>query len=233
LNTMMVELQTRRAQLLTKFKADDRLVQEVDEQIRITREALDKAERKTAVEEATDLNPLRQTLETERARARLEQSAAMARRATLTGQVQQYQGALDKLEADTTKHDDLQRELKEAEDNYQLYAKKREESRIADELDRQKITNVSIAEAPVAAQLASSPNRPANLVLGIVLAAFLSLASVFSAELLDDTVHSARQLEAMTGAPVLATVPENGRKMISRRSARQMKAPSVRAELQA
>src|SRR5438132_14352802 len=67
LNTMMVELQTRRAQLLTKFKPDDRLVQEVDEQIRITREALDKAERKTAVEEATDLNPLRQTLETERA----------------------------------------------------------------------------------------------------------------------------------------------------------------------
>src|SRR2546423_637292 len=167
LNTMMVELQTRRAQLLTKFKADDRLVQEVDEQIRITREALDKAERKTAIEEATDLNPLRQTLETERARARLEQSAAIARHATLSGQMQQYQAALDKLEADTTKHDDLQRELKEAEENYQLYAKKREESRIADELDRQKITNVSIAEAPVAAQLPSSPNRPVNRLLGI------------------------------------------------------------------
>jgi succinoglycan biosynthesis transport protein ExoP len=232
LNTMMVELQTRRAQLLTKFKPDDRLVQEVDEQIRITREALDKAEHKTAVEEATDLNPLRQTLETERARARLEQSASMARRATLTGQVQQYQGALNKLEADTTKHDDLQRELKEAEENYQLYAKKREESRIADELDRQKITNVSIAEAPVAAQLASSPNRPANLLLGIVLATFLSLGSVFSAELLDDRVHSARQLETMTGAPVLATVPES-RKMINRGSPRQVKSNPVRAELSA
>ena len=233
LNTMMVELQTRRAQLLTKFKPNDRLVQEVDEQIRITREALDKAEHKTAIEEATDLNPLRQTLETERARARLEQSAAIARHATLSGQVQQYQAALDKLEAETTKHDDLQRELKEAEENYQLYAKKREESRIADELDRQKITNVSIAEAPVAAQLASSPNRPANLLLGIVLAAFLSLGSVFSAELLDDTVHSAKQLEAMIGAPVLATVPANGRKMISRRATRSVKSNPVRAELQA
>ncbi len=233
LNTMMVELQTRRAQLLTKFKPDDRLVQEVDEQISITREALDKAEHKTAVEEATDLNPLRQTLETERARARLEQSAAMARRATLSGQVQQYQAALDKLEADTTKHDDLQRELKEAEDNYQLYAKKREESRIADELDRQKITNVSIAEAPVAAQVPSGPNRPVNLLLGIVLAAFLSLGTVFSAELLDDTVHSARQLEGMIGAPVLATVPANGRKMIGRGSPRNLKSQRVQAELKA
>jgi len=49
----------------------------------------------------------------------------------------------------------LQRDKKEAEDNYQLYAKKREEARIADELDRQKITNVSIAEAATVPQLPS------------------------------------------------------------------------------
>ncbi|MFY9622210.1 MAG: Wzz/FepE/Etk N-terminal domain-containing protein [Pyrinomonadaceae bacterium] len=235
LNTMMVELQTKRTQLLTKFKPNDRLVREVDEQIRITREALEKAENKSAVEEATGLNPLRQTLETELARARLDQSAAMARRATLSGQLQQYQSALDKLESNTTTHNDLQRQVKEAEDNYQLYAKKREESRIGDELDRQKITNVSIAETPTPAQLPSSPNRPLNLVLGIVLAGFLCIGSVISAELLDDKVYSARQLEALTGGPVLATVPANGRKMISRRAsqARQVKAKRVRAELEA
>ena len=145
-----------------------------------------------------------------------------------------FQGALDQLEGNTTKHNDFQRQVKEAEDNYQLYAKKREESRIADELDRQKITNVSIAEVPTAAQLPTSPNRVLNLVLGVVLAGFLCVGSVLSAELLDDTVHSARQLEAMTGAPVLATVPENGRKMISRRASHsQMKPNRVRAEIEA
>jgi len=55
-------------------------------------------------------------------------------------------------------------------------------------------------------------------VLGIFLAAFLTLASVFSAELLNDTVHTPQQLEGLTGSPVLATVPENSRKMIGRRS---------------
>jgi uncharacterized protein involved in exopolysaccharide biosynthesis len=235
LNTMLVELQTRRTQLLTKFRPDDRLVQEMDEQIRITRDALDKAERKTAVEEATDLNPLRQTLETELARARLDQSAAIARRTTLAGQLQQYQAALDQLEANTTKHNDLQREMKEAEDNYQLYAKKREESRIADELDRQKITNVSIAEAPVAAQVPTAPNRPLNLILGVALGAFLCIGSVMSVELLDDRAHSARQLEAMTGGVVLATVPESARKMLGRRTpgSRTIKPKRVRAELSA
>jgi len=216
LNTMMVELQNRRTQLLTKFRPEDRLVKEVDEQMRTTQLALDRAEQKTSVEEATDLNPLRQTLETELSRARLDQAGAKARRDTLTGQLQQYEASLKKLEGDTAKHDDLQREKKEAEDNYQLYAKKREEARIADELDRQKITNVSIAEAATVPQLPSSPNRPMNLVLGVLLAGFLSLSSVFSAEMLSDKIHTPGQLEALTGAKVLATVPENSRRMLLR-----------------
>ena len=216
LNTMMVELQNRRTQLLTKFRPDDRLVREVDEQIRTTREALAKAESQTATEQATDLNPLRQTLETEYSRARLEQTGAQARRDTLAVQLRDYEGALRKLEGNTTKHDDLQRQKKEAEENYQLYAKKREEARIADELDRQKITNVSIAEAPSVPRIPSSPNRPLNLVLGVFVAAFLSLGTVFSAEMLGDTIHTPRQLEALTGATVLATVPESSRRMIGR-----------------
>jgi uncharacterized protein involved in exopolysaccharide biosynthesis len=218
LNTMIVELQNRRTQLLTKFRPEDRLVREVDEQIRTTREALLRAEQKTAVEENTDLNPLRQILETELSRARLDQAGARARRDTLAGQLQQYEGALKKLEGDTATHNDLQRQVKEAEDNYQLYAKKREEARIGDELDRQKITNVSIAEAATAAQIPSSPNRSVNLVLGVVLAGFLSLGCVFTAEMLSDAVYTPRQLEALTGANVLATVPENSRRMIMRNS---------------
>jgi uncharacterized protein involved in exopolysaccharide biosynthesis len=157
-------------------------------------------------------------LENEYSKARLEQSGAQARRDTLAAQLRDYEGALQKLEGDTTRHDDLQRQKKEAEENYQLYAKKREEARIADELDRQKITNVSIAEAPAAARLPFSPNRPLNLVLGVFVGAVLSLGIVFSAEMLGDTVHSPRALEALTGATVLATVPENSRKLIPRRT---------------
>jgi uncharacterized protein involved in exopolysaccharide biosynthesis len=216
LNTMMVELQNRRTQLLTKFRPEDRLVREVDEQIRTTKAALAKAESQTATEQATDLNPLRQTLETELSRAHLEQTGAQARRDTLAAQLHEYEGSLKNLEGDTTRHNDLQRQVKEAEENYQLYAKKREEARIADELDRQKITNVSIAEAPAVPRIPATPNRPLNLVLGVFVATLLSLGTVFSAEMLGDTIHTPRQLEALTGSSVLATVPENGSRLMGR-----------------
>jgi uncharacterized protein involved in exopolysaccharide biosynthesis len=209
LSTMLVELQNRRTQLLTKFQPDDRFVQEVEQQIKHTSEALDKATNMTSVEQSSDLNPLRQTLEAELSRARLEQAGQAARREELGKQVAQYQAILAHLEQSTNEHAALQRRTKDAEDNYQLYSKKQEEARIADELDQKKITNVAIAEAPVVQRLPIRPNRPLILALGLFLAVFISVAFVLAAELMRDTVHTPRELELLAGAPVIATIPHS------------------------
>jgi uncharacterized protein involved in exopolysaccharide biosynthesis len=209
LNTMLVELQNKRTELLTKFKPTDRLVREIDQQIQTTRAALEKATSQTATEQATDLNPLRQTLDTELARARVDQAGAVSRRASLATQVQDYERRLLSLEGGTAQYQDLTRRVKDAEENYQLYQKKQEEARITDELDQNKITNVSMAEAPVQAQLASRPNRPLNLVLGLFLGIIVSVASVVAAEFFRESVQTARELEGLTGMPVLATVPHD------------------------
>jgi uncharacterized protein involved in exopolysaccharide biosynthesis len=209
LNTMLVELQNRRTQLLSKFRSDDRLVREVDKQIETTRAALEKATGQTATEQATDLNPLRQTIESELGKARVDQAGAQARQASLAGQMRDYEAQLSRLESSTGEYQDLTRRVKEAEDNYQLYAKKEEESRIADELDQNKITNVSLAEEPSQPQLPSKPNRPLNLILGIVLGAIVSVGSVLAAEFTRQNVETPRELEILSGSPVLATIPKD------------------------
>src|SRR6185312_1916458 len=211
LNTMLVELRNRRTQLMTKFRADDRLVREVDKQIETTKAALDRASEQTATEQATDLNPLRQSLETELARARIDRAGSLARRSSLTRQVEEYDNQLSRLESITGEYQDLTRRVKEAEDNYQLYEKKREEARIADELDQSKITNVSLAEAPVESHMPTKPNRPLNLILGIVMGALISLASAITAEFLRGNVETPRELEMLSGSHVLATIPVQGR----------------------
>ena len=211
MNTLIVELQNRRTQLLTKFRADDRLVKEVDQQLRNTRAALDKASKETATEQSTDLNPLRQSLEAELSRGKVDQAGAAGRHEMLVSQVKDYETQLSRLEGITAEYEDLARQKKESGDNYQLYSKKEEEARIIDKLDQSKITNVSVAEAPVQSQLPVKPNRPLNLILGVFLGVLLSIGSVVIAEFLRDTVLTPRELELLTGQRVLASLPNTGK----------------------
>lgn len=205
LNTMLVELKNRRIQLLAKFQPEDRLVKEVDDQIRETTEAYRKAIGSTAVEQASDVNPLRQQLEGELTRARVDQTGRNALRDNLAAQVKRYQNLLAKLEGATVVHEDLSRQVKQADESFQLYSKKEEEARISNELDKQKISNVTLAEAPVVPRVPSKTNRPLTAALGLVFGLFLGVASAIAAEFFRSTVHTPRELEVLTNAPVLAT----------------------------
>lgn len=207
LNTMLVELRNRRIQLLAKFQPTDRVVIEVNEQILTTTEALQKATKTTANEETTDVNPLRQTLETELSKAKIDQAGRISLRKNLSEQVGQYQEQLTRLTGATAIHDDLARQVKQNEETYQLYAKKEEESRIGDALDKQKISNVSVAEAPIAPLTPNKNERLIVAVLGLSIGLLFSFGSAFVSELLRETFYSPRELEAFTGIQVLATIP--------------------------
>jgi uncharacterized protein involved in exopolysaccharide biosynthesis len=226
LSTMLVELQNRRTQLLAKFLPDDRLVLENTQEIVDTEAALERSKALTGLDQATDVNPLRQTLELDLAKEEAELAGLEARRASLLQQTENYGGQLTKLGASTTEYEDLIRNRKEAEDNYLLYARKTEEARIAESLDQQKISNVAIAENPVEPRLPSKPNMALNLAFGAVLAVLLSLGLAFTLEYRKQTsaradgqveilgaiggrpslelVEHSNDLEALTGLPVLA-----------------------------
>ena len=204
---MLVELRHKRTQLLTRFQPEDRLVKEVDQQIADTSTTLDKITQEQSVEQTSDVNPLRQTLELELARAQTELIAKRARQDSLSKQMRGDQAKLSNLEGASLKHAELERQVKELKDNYQLFAKKRDEALITAALDKQKISNVSIAETPSAPSLPSGPNRKLNLLLGLFLAAFLGLGSGIGSEFLRNTVYTPRELEGISRYPVLATVP--------------------------
>ena len=207
LNTMLVEFRNRRIQLLAKFQPTDRVVVEVNEQILATTEALQKASKTTSSEEATDVNPLRQTLESDLAKAKIDQAGRIALRKNLSEQAIEYQAQLTRLAGATAIHDDLARQVKQTEETYQLYAKKEEESRIGDALDKQKISNVSVAEAPIAPLTPNKNERLMVVILGLSIGLLFSFGSAFVSELLRETFYSPRELEAFTGVQVLATIP--------------------------
>jgi uncharacterized protein involved in exopolysaccharide biosynthesis len=207
LHTMLAELQNRRTALLAKFQPGDRLVLELDKQIADTSAALARARELTSVEQTTDVNPLRQGLEAQLAQAELTRAGLEARRASLAGVLAATRTRLAALDNVTADHDGLNREIKQTEENLLLYSKKKEEARIADSLDQQKIANVSIAEAPSKPYLPAKPNVPLNTALGFLLACFASLGAAFALEMNRATFDTAAELQDLFKLPVLASVP--------------------------
>ncbi len=232
LNTMLTELQNKRTQLLAKFRPEDRAVKEVEQEIADTQASLEKANKLTGVEQTTDVNPLRQSLEIDLAKERADLAGMEARRQALASQEESYREQLAKLDGATSEYDDLTRRRKEAEDNYLLYSRKTEEARIAESLDKQKISNVTVIETPSEPHLPSKPNVPLNLVLGTFLAGCVSVGTALCAEYFQrlrmpgqhfgvaisgagsdlignsqhllTTVTGPSDLEELTGLPVLA-----------------------------
>jgi uncharacterized protein involved in exopolysaccharide biosynthesis len=208
LNTMLAELNNRRTELLVKFQPQDRLVQEVEKQIADTKAALDRSNALVSTEETTDVNPLRQSLEADLAKAEVTDTETRAHEASLAAEIGGYRQALSGLNQATTTDDQLLREIKETEDNYFLYSKKREEARIEEAMDRQRIANVTLVQPPVAPALAQ-PKISLTVVSTWVLGCLLILGCAFGRGMARASVYTPWELEGITGLPVLASIPHH------------------------
>jgi uncharacterized protein involved in exopolysaccharide biosynthesis len=207
MNTLLVELRNRRTTMLTKFKPDDRLVKELDQQIAQTEQALKNATESSATEKTSDINKTWQELRSQLATDQISRNGNMARRNALAEQLDQTQKNLAQLQTATVQYDGIARRVQELEVNYKTYAQKRDEAQIADAMDQHKLLNVSIAEPPTSSLIPVRPKPLLNLVLGMFTAIFLGACAVFFAEMMRDTAYTPRELEAFTQLPVLASIP--------------------------
>jgi succinoglycan biosynthesis transport protein ExoP len=182
LNTLIVELQNKRTDLLTKFKPDDRLVVQVDQQIADTAAAMGKARDLSADEESTDVNPTWQALETESMNAQLALAGLTGKAAELRRQHAEYQSRALELAEAGPRYEALVRKVAEARSKYELYVKKEEEARIAGALDTQQISNVVLAQAPYVSHVASEPSLRFGLMVGGIAATLLAFGAAFVAD---------------------------------------------------
>jgi uncharacterized protein involved in exopolysaccharide biosynthesis len=207
LKSTLLTLELKRTELLTKYQPTYRLVQEVDKEIADTRASIASEESKPLREETTDQNPTYAWIGTELARAKSDYSSLKAREAALVAIVSAYQQNTLQLEEKDLAQQDLIRAAKADEDNYLLYLRKREEARMTDALDTQRILNVAIAEMPSVPSLPTDDRWLYGLA-GILLAASVSLGVVFTVEHLDSSLRTPADVVSELNIPVLAAVPQ-------------------------
>jgi len=90
-----------------------------------------------------------------------------------------------------------------------LYLRKQEEARISDALDRQRISNVVVAE-PAAVPFLPQPRWLFALLGGGLFAALSSIALAFAVDYWDPSFRTPEEVESFLGSPVVAAIPRDG-----------------------
>jgi polysaccharide biosynthesis protein PslE len=212
LKATLLNLRLKRTELLAKYDPSYRAVKEVDAQIAQTEANIATEENAPVRENTTDQNPTYQWIVGELAKAKADLPTLKANADATANSVRDYRSKLQALEQKGVEQTDLLRAAKAEEASYLLYQNKREEARIADALDAQRIANVVIAEA------ATVPALPTNspwvaVLLGGILASVVSVSLAFAAERLDSRFRTPDEVRQFLNVPVFAAIPKEDRRL--------------------
>jgi uncharacterized protein involved in exopolysaccharide biosynthesis len=194
LQARLVELDLEETQLLGKYSDQSRLVQRVRDEIKMVHKRL--AQRMSEI------------IQKEIVRNETDLRALKAKKEAQTAQFAHYQKKQEGLNQIEMEFNRLRQEVDVHRENYRLYLRKFEESRISEAMDKEKIANVSLIEP------AQPPLRPVdsnirrNMVLAIILGGGGGFGLAWFSESLNDSLEKDEDVENYLHLPVLASIPQ-------------------------
>ena len=207
LKTHLLELQLLRTNLLTRFEPSYRPVLEIDQQIEQAKTSIAGEALTPVRDETTDKDPNYEWARMELEKAEVHLQGLRAKENDATAQAASLRTTAQQMQASSIDQQDLIRTAKVDEDAYLLYLRKREEARIGDALDGQRILNVAIVEPPAAPAL---PNHSVAFYFALAfgVSTMFAVGSAFTAEYFDATVRTPGEAQRLLDVPVLAWLPE-------------------------
>ncbi len=202
----LLDLELKRSALLQKYQPDYRPVQELEQQIALTRDSIARAEKSPLRDITTDTDPTHDWIRLELAKEESKLEGLQARAAVDAESIREFEESARRMNTAAIEQHDLLREAKDLEDNYLLYSRKAEEARVNDALDTKDILNVSVAEQPTFPVLPQH-SRAMYLAVGFVLAFLTGAGSVVASERLDDSFRTPNEVEWYLDVPVYGALP--------------------------
>jgi uncharacterized protein involved in exopolysaccharide biosynthesis len=206
--SILLNLELKRTELLTKFDPSYPLVQEVEKQIVEARQAVAEAEKSPTQSKTTDNDPTHELIRQELAKAKADLATFEGREAGTLKVIKDVQAQAIELDQKALDQKSLLREAKADEDNYLLYLHKREDARIANALNATQIANVSIAQDAITPLLPYYSPWLCGF-LGFILSVMVSIGSAVVAEYMDPSFQTPDQVVEYLDVPVFASIPKN------------------------
>ncbi|MCB0321963.1 MAG: GumC family protein [Bdellovibrionales bacterium] len=192
--------------LSAKFNDDNPLLVTTRKQIRLIEQFLREQERDIAAK-VKSANPAHRLAENEANLTEAELEALHARAHSLQEQMTELDREIQTLDLRDKELRELNREIETNEENFKVYQRKLEESRIQDEMNRQKIANIGVIQEAVVPVKAVKPRKLLTLVLAMCLALVSGVGAALMAEFGAQSFLSAREVERHVNVPVLASIP--------------------------
>jgi uncharacterized protein involved in exopolysaccharide biosynthesis len=202
----LLTLQLSEQDLTSKYPDSNRLLVNIRKEIQIIKDFLKEQEDAIGGKVKTS-NPVYQGAETEAIKAESEVASLQAKAATLLLQISHLDSEIKTLDLQEKELKDLNREVRTNEMNYKTYQEKKEEALISDEMNRQKLANISVIQAAVVPSKPVKPKKALNILLSIILGAVSGLGFAFLSEYTSQRFSSPDSVVQRLGLPVLVTIP--------------------------
>jgi uncharacterized protein involved in exopolysaccharide biosynthesis len=200
----LLSLKLSEKDLLSRFTESYPPVQSIREQIRITREFLENSNKKKAKLQ----DPLQQDIYKQLVQNQTDLIAAKSRTADFVQQLSDLENKISSFQGLEAKNRDLLRDVTKNDENYRLYRQRLEESRIHEDLNRQKMTSVSVIEPAFEPVFPVKAPQPLPLLILGALAAgiFGSVGIMMLAKKFDKTISTPSEAEKYFDVPVLVAI---------------------------
>lgn len=204
----LLSLQLQEKELIAKYKEDNRLVTSIREQIQMVKEHIDGQAKKEKPGVAPP-DPVYQEIQRKVLENRAEFSALKVKYTSAEQQLQNLNTEIQTFEARENRNKELLREIANNDEKYRTYRQRLEEAKIFDELDRQKMTSVSLIEPASAPLVPVNPPKPLILLIAGALVASLigSFGLAYLREQMKQGMSTPAEAEKRLKLPVLISIP--------------------------
>lgn len=203
----LLSLKLKEKELLEKYKESSRLVANIRQQIQEVEEFLSQQEDPKA-NLSMGRNDVYKHIEMDIISTEADLTSTEAKVSIIQQQRDYYDQELQKIDLREKQLRSLKREIENNEINYKEYLSRYEEARISEDMDRQKLANISVIQEAIAPTGPIRPRRRTNIMVGILLGLGAGFGfSLLSEFYISQGLSTPAQVERVLGIPVLSTIP--------------------------
>ena len=203
---VLTDLQMKEYNLRSRYPDDSRILRDLRGEIELVKLKLAKEQESMyRVTTGIDNNYLILELDLEREKANLQSNLAIKQSTEI--ELKKKKDELAVLVGSGTAYLSLQRDVDIADGEYRKYRETLHQSNVFAALDIDKVSNVSMIQAPTYPGNTSKGHKKRNFLLGFVLAVGGGIGIIFFREFIDQTLKTDEDVNKYLGVPVLTTVP--------------------------